>query len=123
MSGIRKYNRRKAARNSQKKTKTKTSLWEVLMIAGGAMLLVGVLVCIFSYTTYTAGRSEQILDGLTGRTYYPEEAPGDPGRKLQAYISLATASIGSLLLLVSVTAYIIGRRLRRTAEDVTYDTQ
>ena len=87
------------------------------MIAGGAMLLVGALMGIFSYTAYTAGNPERILDGFEGRTYYPKEAPGSPGRKLQTYISLATVSIGALLLVVSAPVYLIGRRLRQAAEE------
>ena len=87
------------------------------MIAGGAMLLIGVIGGILYYTTYTAGRPEQILDGIEGRTYLPEEAPGNPERKFQAYFKLACAIIGSLLLLVSVPAYLIVNRRKRTEDD------
>jgi hypothetical protein len=118
MSGIRKYSRYKTAHDNHKKTVTKITLWEVLMIAGGAMLIIGVLGGVFSYTTYTAGRSEQIRDSIIGRIYLPETAPGDPGQKFYAYCSMAAAIIGSLLLVVSVPGYVIGRR-RCRADDVT----
>ena len=121
MSGIRKYRRHKVDINNQKKTTVKMSLWDVLMIVGAVMLFMGAIVGILCYTTYTAGRAEHIWDGEDGRSYHPEEAPGNPSRKLQAYIGLVTASIGCLLLLVSVPAYLIGKRHCRSDNDVAYN--
>ena len=119
MSGIRKFSRHKAVRIAQKKTTTKMSLWDMLMIIGATLLVIGILGAILFYTTYTAGRSEQIFDGPTGRRYLPEEAPGDSVDKLLAYLSLATLSIGGLLLLISVPGYLITGRLSRDDDSAT----
>ncbi len=87
------------------------------MIVGGTMVFLGVFIGVLSYAIYSGGRAEHISDGHVGRTYHPEEAPGDPGRKAMAYSGFAFAGVGSVLVLFSTTAYIIDRRLRRGADE------
>ena len=79
MSGIRKYRRSKRARGKLKKTATKMSFWDVILVAGVAIALLGALVGAISYQIYSAGRPEEIANTEVGMFYVPQEAPGDPG--------------------------------------------
>jgi hypothetical protein len=88
---------------------------EVMMIAGGAMVFIGVIAGVLCYAVYSAGRQEYISHGIDGTTYNPAQAPGEPGRRAMAYVGFTVAGLGAVLVLLSVTAYLIGGRLRRPA--------
>ena len=104
MSGIRKYRRAKPTQIKRAKNPTRASVWDILLIVGATMALLGAFHGTVSYRAYTAGMSEQIVNTKAGTVVVPEEAPGNPGRKASAIMGFTTAGIGILVVIVSLEA-------------------
>ena len=105
MSGIRKLKRKKLDIGKREKPRRKLSSVDVLLIIGLTLTLIGIIVGIFSYLYYIAGRPEQISNTRVGTFYLPEEAPKDPGRKYSAVFGFVIAGIGILLSSVCLIIY------------------
>jgi len=98
MSGIRKYIRKQKALNKPKKTKTKVTKLDGLLIAGLTMSFVGILTAGFAYMFYCAGRPESVFhSSYQGTVHVTEEPPGNPNYKQIAQYAVITGGIGLLV--------------------------
>jgi len=112
MSVIRKLKRDKSrvqdkALVKEQKTSTKLSLGGIVLFVGIATMLFGSFYAIYNHIVYTSGRSEYTLETKGGPISYPEETPGNPGRRESTATGWKIAGIGIILIVLSMILSII----------------
>ena len=93
--------------SEKEKPPVKFTFKEIVLVAGIATLCFGIFYGIYNHHVYTSGQTEHTTESKGGPIYYPEEAPGNPGRKESAATGLKIAGIGILLIVLSMAICII----------------
>lgn len=77
MSGIRKFTRRRQALTKLKKTKTKFTILDSILLLGLALAFTGIVLGVLGYSYYTGGRPEGIIHSRhEGTVHVEHEEPG-----------------------------------------------
>lgn len=98
------------------KPPVKFTFREIVLVTGIVTLCFGIFYGIYNYNVYTSGQSEHTTESRGGSIYYPEENPGDPGRKESVNAGWKIAGFGILLMILSMVLCIINKVLDGTIE-------
>ena len=120
MSGIRKA-RRIAGSTAMLRKSAKVSKAAVFLILGMGMAIYGGFEGGHAYQIYRIGQSSQVLRMRSGVFYLPEVEAGDPAYRAAAYTGFASAAIGIVVSVLSLTVILDKRRTQRLAENIPTD--